>query len=153
MPHFSLRQGLLLWQLSLCLICISFLQIFRSEMRACPQRSPPIDFWEQFSESQRQTTKSLAMSHNVSFEGEAQLLFRVKSKLCHRQGRNAFFFDAQAFQLMTVQHFTQTKLTCKSKSCHRQGRDTLATYVVTDHWSVQKMSMLSKIVQDGKLEN
>ena len=91
-------------------------------------------------------------------------MLRVKSKLCHRQGRNTFFFDDQAFQLLTVQNFTFlvvdcanftfqfltvqhfTKLTCKSESCHRQGRDTLAV------WSVCTMGMLQKVPKMERLK-
>ena len=103
MPHLTLSQGLLpVRQLAMCLFASHFCRSSDLKCRVVPINPTPKDFWEQFSWSQHQTTKLLAMSHTVSFERETQLLLRVKSKLYHRQGKDTSFFADEAFSSLVM---------------------------------------------------
>ena len=105
-PHLTLSQGLLpVRQLAMCLFASHFCRSSDLKCGLSPSIPPPKDFWEQFSWSQHQTTKLLAMSHTASFERETQQLLRVKSKLYHRQGKDTFFFADEAFQLLGCARF------------------------------------------------
>ena len=102
-PHLTLSQGLLpVRQLAMCLFASHFCRSSDLKCRVVPIHPTPKDFWEQFSWSQHQTTKLLAMSHTVSFERETQLLLRVKSKLYHRQGKDTSFFADEAFSSLVM---------------------------------------------------
>ena len=141
-PHLTLRQGLLpVRQLAMCLFASHFCRSSNLKCGLSPSIPTHKDFWEQFSQSQHQTTKLLAMSHTASFERETQLLLRVKSKLYHRQGKDTSFFADEAFQLLGCARPFFFII------CHRQGRNTFFVE------AVQKMGKLLKRAEDENLEN
>ena len=79
------------------------------------------------------------MSHTVSFERAAQPPVEGEEQALPQAGQECFLFCRHSFSVVDCAKFYSDLIDLQEA---RQG-----------YWSVQKMGMLSKSAEDGKLEN